>query len=496
MKPFLNILAAGIIGSAITIGAVEVFDINAKQVKISYADAPAIRFASNAKYNNAVNVMDFTEPAKKSMPSVVNIQAKQRPGSGGDQSFRYYNIPDPFRDFFGDDFEDMFRDAPRGQAPEATGSGVIISSEGYIITNNHVIENADEIEVTLYDKRSYKATLVGSDPSTDLAVIQIQEKDLSAITLANSDQVRVGEWVLAVGNPFNLSSTVTAGIVSAKGRSIQILKDKSAVESFIQTDAAVNPGNSGGALVNMEGHLIGINTAIASPTGSYAGYAFSVPSNIVKKVVEDILKYGIVQRGYLGVIIRGLDSKLANELGLDVRSGVLVDSLTENSSAAAAGIKRGDVITHIDSVPVNSAPELQEVVARYRPGDAIKIIVLREGKSKLFTVTLRNREGKTDIVKKEKATVFGTLGIELENISNDQARRLKIDGGVVVKELLPGRIRKQTAMEEGFVITKVDGVKVKNVEEFKKVIESKKGGVMIEGIYPDSGDVQYYAFGL
>lgn len=303
MKNFLSLVLAAVIGSLITIGGFQWFNKHGEsfRIKDDKADKSSeITYRSDG--NSTKAFVDFTNASKRAKDAVVHIRSVQTHVPDQPDGFRFYNIPEPFRDFFG---EDLFRQYQQPQQSMASGSGVIVSADGYIVTNNHVIENSDQIEVSLNDNRSYKATVVGSDPSTDLAVIKVKEDDLPAIVIANSDEVQVGEWVLAIGNPFNLTSTVTAGIVSAKGRNLQILKDQSAIESFIQTDAAVNPGNSGGALVNLDGDLIGINTAIASPTGTYAGYAFSVPSNMVKKVIEDILKYGTVQRGYLGVIIRG-----------------------------------------------------------------------------------------------------------------------------------------------------------------------------------------------
>jgi len=383
--------------------------------------------------------VDFTKTVDKVVNSVVFIKSTylNKYQMDGNQ---YRQLPDPFKDFFNDDpFQYFF--GPRGgqqQNPKmqfATGSGVIINSQGYIITNNHVIENADDIEVTLYDNRNYKAKVIGTDPSTDLALLQIKEKDLPAIALVNSDDVKVGEWVMAVGNPFSLNSTVTAGIVSAKARNINILKDQYAIESFIQTDAAINPGNSGGALVNLDGALVGINTAIASPTGAYSGYGFAIPSNMVNKVVEDLLKFGEVQRGVLGIMIRSVDGNLAKEKDLDITEGVYVDSLLKNSSAAIAGIKPGDVILKIDNEKTTSSPVLQEIIANHRPGDKVVVVVDRKGKQLEFKVTLNNRAGETDLVKTEGNKILGTLGCELKEIDAKTAKKLGIDGGVKITKL-------------------------------------------------------------
>jgi Do/DeqQ family serine protease len=359
-----------------------------------------------------------------------------------------------------------------------------------------VIANASDIEVTLHDNRSYKATVIGTDPSTDLALIQIKEKGLSAVPLVDSDQVKVGEWVLAVGNPFNLNSTVTAGIVSAKSRNINILRDQYAIESFLQTDAAINPGNSGGALVNLQGGLIGINTAIASPTGAYAGYGFAVPANMVNKVVQDLLEYGVVQRGYLGITIRGIDGGLAKEKDLEVTSGVYIDSVIAESAADDAGIIEGDVILEINDVAVNTAPELQEIVARHRPGDELNLKIARDNQRLNLKAELKNKAGETEFLAKNRKEVFNVLGAEFENIDSKTAKKLDLPGGVKISKLYAGKLTKHTQIREGFIITKVDGQVVKNTEELAKVLENKQGGILIEGVYEDLPGVQYYALGL
>lgn len=507
MKNAFIFLLASIVGSVITIGAYHYTALgkqdNTRQPatieKAENSPATRVTYAVNEKGETAP--VQFTEAAEKTMPAVVHIKSSQTI----QRQEIYRDFPDPFRDFFGDDlFRDFFGprfrfENPQNKNPQvqlSSGSGVIIKSDGYIITNNHVITNADDIEVILNDNRTYKATVVGTDPSTDLALIQIQEKDLPTIQFANSDNVRVGEWVLAVGNPFNLNSTVTAGIVSAKARNINIVQDRNAIEAFIQTDAAINPGNSGGALVNLQGDLVGINTAIASPTGAYAGYGFAVPSNIVSKVVDDLLKYGVVQRGYLGVLIRGVDGNLVKEKDLKVNSGVYVDSLTENSAAKDAGLKPGDVILEVDGIPVKTAPELQELIARHRPGDEVNIKADRFGKPKEFKVKLHNVLGQTAMVEKERKEVLSLLGADFESIDSKTARKLDISGGLKVKKLYAGKLRKQTDIREGFIITKVDGRAVKTVEDLVRALENKKGGVMLEGVYEDIPGVYYYAFGL
>jgi Do/DeqQ family serine protease len=323
----------------------------------------------------------FGEAARQSLEQVVHIRAT----STASRRRQY----DPFQEFFGGGSPFEGDQRQRGMQQQATGSGVIIRPDGYIITNNHVVEGSNDLEVSLYNKRVYKAKIVGRDPSTDLAVIKITEQGLPAAKFANSEQVQVGDWVLAVGNPFDLASTVTAGIISAKARSIHIRQDNSAIESFLQTDAAVNPGNSGGALVNLNGDLVGINTAIASPTGTYAGYAFAVPSNIVAKVVDDLLRYGEVRRAYLGVSIQDLDWTLAQDLKLETSDGVLVARVVPGSAAAQAGLQQRDVITKINNRPVRTSAELLETVATRRPGEKVTLTINRNGSQQQIPLTLK-----------------------------------------------------------------------------------------------------------
>lgn len=507
MRKFSSLVFAAVLGSALTFGAIRLaWKDEGKTIKIEHVDATPVKgVAFTLNDEGEVVPLSFTDAAEKVMAGVVHIKSTQTRatarGNAPNQS------PDPFRDFFGDEFFERFfgprfqqPDGPRGPQPiVGTGSGVIINSSGYVVTNNHVINNADDIEVTLHDNRTFKATVVGADPSTDIALLQIKEKNLPSIPLANSDQVRVGEWVLAVGNPFNLNSTVTAGIVSAKGRSINILQADYPIESFIQTDAAINPGNSGGALVNLQGGLIGINTAIASPTGAYSGYGFAVPSNIVNKVVEDLLKYGAVQRGVLGIGIRNLTSDLTREkqLGnLDVYEGVYVDSVYDKSAAESAGVKVGDVILAIDGNDVRNSAELIGIVGRHRPGDKVTLKINRKGNVKEIPVTLKSLQGSSKLVAKETSGSLGMLGADFETVSRETADKLDIEGGVQVKKLFPGKLRQSTDMREGFIITKVDGKPVKSVEDLNKALEGKEGGVMVEGVYPDYPGVYYYAFGM
>lgn len=500
MKNFVQLTCAAILGGTVVLGTSQYLSQQQKQTPIENAASTPSKltnFVPNLLGTNTTPSVDFTVAAAKTMPTVVHIKSTDN-RTASRSPYPMQQPFDPFG-FFGDDF---FFPSPRGggqaEPQVASGSGVIISPDGYIVTNNHVVEDADEVEVVLYDKRSYQAKVIGTDPSTDLALIKIEEANLPALRLADSDRAKVGEWVLAVGNPFNLTSTVTAGIVSATGRDINILKDRSAVESFIQTDAAVNPGNSGGALVNIEGDLLGINTAIATPTGTYAGYSFAVPANIVQKVTEDLKTYGIVQRGYLGVTIREVTSALAKEKGLDVSQGVYIDSLTADGAAVQSGIHEGDVIVAIDGNSVHSASELQERIARHHPGDNVQVTVNRKGAEKILNVVLRNKQGTTASLDKSeigKTKMIEKLGAEFETLSANEAKKNKLKGGVQVTEIGTG-ILARTQMKEGFIITHVNGEVVNSVETLVKVLENKRGGIMIEGVYPGYSGSHYYAFGL
>lgn len=506
MKKYVSLIISAVLGSALTIGTFMLIDNRTgRTVKVEHiSGSPVVGAAYTVTKDGEVVPLEFTDVSKKVMPAVVHIKSTQVQNVN---NYRYKSYPDPFRDFFDDDifehffgpdfrFEDPEQQERGPQARVGTGSGVIINADGYIVTNNHVIDNADDIEITLDDNRVFKAKVIGTDPSTDLALLQIIEKNLPYLPLVNSDEVEVGEWVLAVGNPFNLNSTVTAGIVSAKGRSINILQDRSAIESFIQTDAAINPGNSGGALVNLQGGLIGINTAIASPTGAYAGYGFAVPSNIVSKVVDDLLKYGMVQRGYLGLMIRNVDGNLAKEKDLNVTTGVYVDSINVNSAAGDAGVKTGDVILEVNETPVKTTAELLEIIGRHHPGDKVALKIDRNGREIDFLVTLRNQEGKEKLYERETQEILDILGVELQELDRETIRKLNIDGGLRITRLFAGKLKRHTDIKVGFIITKVDGKTMKTINEFVKYLENKKGGVMVEGIYEDYPGTYYYAFGL
>jgi len=426
--------------------------------------------------------VDFTVAAQIAMPAVVHIKTQ----SG--------NAPSWHRFFWGPqgDPDDENSSPFFGQG---TGSGVILTADGYIITSNHVIENASRIEVVLYDNRSFTASVVGTDPSTDLALLKINAEDLPYLEYGDSDALRVGDWVLAVGNPFNLTSTVTAGIVSAKGRTLNLLNDRFRVESFIQTDAAVNPGNSGGALVNVEGKLVGINTAIASITGTFAGYSFAVPVSIVKKVVEDLRTYGKVQRALLGVSILNVTPQLQKEQDLAVSQGVYIRDVYSGSAAEEAGLRSGDVITEVEGRAVRSVSELQESIARHRPGDKIKIKYYRKGQANEVTVRLKGRSAEeTAIADASQATTLPKLGVALRPINASEKKELGIEGGVKVIEVYPGPLR-EVGVRKGFVITRIDKKPVKTVEEVQKILSEASGGILLEGLY-SKRERAYYAISL
>ncbi len=444
--------------------------------------------------------IDFTVTAELVNESVVHITSFGTP----ENTQRMQPLPDPFRDFFGDEFERFFQ-RPQPQQPESreprpmgTGSGVIINPEGYIVTNFHVIRNAEKLSVTLLDNQSFDASVVGTDPTTDLALLKIDKKGLPALTLVNSDNVKVGQWVMAVGNPFNLNATVTAGIVSAKARRINILTEQYAVESFIQTDAAINPGNSGGALVNLKGELIGINTAIASPTGAYAGYGFAIPSNLVNKVVNDLLKYGKVQRAVLGVTIANNNSVLAKEKGLDFTSGVYIDSVATGSTAEKAGIKPGDVIVGINGDEIVNSAELMAEIAEKKPGEIIEVTIRRGDDRQNLRVELQqlDREEKPELAYAEDQQILRDLGVQISTLSGEEAEELGIEGGIRINKLYPGKIIQETRIREGFIIIGVDKKKVHSVDEFAEALRRSEGGVLIEGLYPGDSEKRYFGLSV
>jgi Do/DeqQ family serine protease len=460
-------------GAFIAVWAYSTFFVN--QQVITVTEKQPMKYATLAS-DSDVQLPDLTFAAEKSIHTVVHIATQSMRGGG-------WSSGNPFFDeFFG----------LRNQQPQIAqgfGSGVIISENGYIITNNHVIENAQNIKVILNDKREFEAKLIGTDPSTDIALLKVDADGLQFLTYGDSNALQLGEWVLAVGNPFNLTSTVTAGIVSSLGRNLRINEDQYSIESFIQTDAAVNPGNSGGALVNQQGNLIGINTAIASRTGSYTGYSFAVPVTIVKKVVEDLKKYGQVQRALLGVNIDDVNAEIAKELKLDKVEGVFVGGVPDNGAAKEAGIKVKDVIVQVDGLPIKTTAALQEKISQYRPGDKVVVIVIRDGEKKQFNVTLRNKNGDTDIVRENNLT----MGAEFEVVSDTEKEKLDIKNGIKITKLDKGKL-KNSGMKEGFIITNVNKKPIYEVKDFKRELSYAKGGILVEGIYPN-GEPAYFVFG-
>jgi len=400
-----------------------------------------------------------------------------------------------FNQFFTDPDESSRSRRRRDMPFSSSGSGVILTPDGYIVTNHHVINLAERIEVTLGDNQTYQAELIGTDPTTDLALIKIKGSNLPFVKYGDSDIVNIGEWVLAVGNPFELNSTVTAGIVSAKARSIDILRENSlSVESFIQTDAVVNPGNSGGALVNLGGELIGINTAIATRTGSYSGYSFAVPVSLVKKVVEDLKEFGKVQRAILGVIIIDLNSQLARERNLPISQGVLVDQVNINSSAYDAGIVKGDIIIGIDGKKINSISELQETVARHRPGKQITVKVFRNGSEMETLAILKSAEGNSSAVPRIIPADAQIEGISVEKIPSDILDDLELAGGVRIADVKAGKWF-DAGLQEGFIITFIGDRRINTVEDFQDAVKGFEIGqeVVLIGLYPD-GRKSFYSF--
>ncbi len=375
----------------------------------------------------------------------------------------------------------------------SSGSGVIISPDGYIVTNNHVIEEGDDIEVTLNDKREFEAKVIGTDPSTDMALIKIKGNNLPYLIFGNSDSLRVGEWVLAVGSPFDLESTVTAGIVSAKARNIDILEGQDRIESFIQTDAAVNPGNSGGALVNTNGELIGINTAIITRSGRYEGYSFAVPANLVRKVIKDLRDYGVVQRGIMGVYIDEITNRKAKELGLPSVEGVLITRISPGGSAEDAGMVKNDVIISINGVKTRTLPEMQELLGRYRPGNLLQVEYLRKGKSYKVEIILKDKTNGVASISSSEEAILRTLGFELRNLTKEEKKRMQVDG-VKVISIYRGSKIERTNMDPGFIITNLDNRRIGSVKELIRELEEASGKVMLEGIYEHYPGSYYYAF--
>lgn len=512
-KGVLGVVLVAAVGSGAAIGT-SAYMMNHQQYLVS-GDSTSNVFSQPVRMVNYASVAaentDFTMAAESAVHGVVHIMATQN----ADESASQRQYIDPFEYFFGFGGGGSFQ-RPKAQPRVGAGSGVIISTDGYIITNNHVIEGADELEVTLNDNRKFDAKLIGTDPATDIALIKIDAKDLPTIPFGDSEKLKVGEWVLAVGNPFNLTSTVTAGIVSAKGRGISLGSgDKSKIESFIQTDAAVNPGNSGGALVNTKGELVGINTAIYSETGSYAGYSFAVPISIAGKVASDLKQYGTVQRAVLGVQIIGVGDimdqlsmpnvpdKYKEELkgmkeNIKVSEGAYVAEFADRSVAKEAGIEVGDVIISVNGVKVKSANALQEQIGKYRPGDKVTVKVNRKGTEKSFEVQLKNAQGSTKVVTPSDGTEL--LGGAFKALTDKEKREYGVSYGIEVTGLTNGKL-KDAGIKKGFIIMVVNNQRVKTPEDLEKIVDdilhgrAEDQGLFIKGFYPN-GRTKYYAIDL
>jgi len=435
-----------------------------------------------AAFVPTVNTPDFVDAAEHSVDAVVHIMTKVVKQSNS------------YDDFFGALLGQLYGypGQTRNNTMVAYGSGVVLTPDGYIVTNNHVVEGADEVEVTFNNKVKKTATIIGTDPTTDLALIKVDASDLQYLTFGDSDNVRIGEWVLAVGNPFNLTSTVTAGIVSAKARNLSILGEGTSVESFIQTDAAVNPGNSGGALVNTKGELVGINAAIASHTGSYEGYSFAIPSNIVRKVVDDLLLYGTTQRGYLGVQIAELTQELAQKEGLENIEGVYVAEVTEGGAAKIAGMRPGDVITAINGKKVNTFTQLKESIGQYRPGDKVDVEVNRGGNHQHYELTLLNEAGNVDVVRNGDSFYNSEFGLMLQTVNQNDMARLNIHNGLKIVEIRQGRFM-NSGVPVDFVIMKVNGYSVNNKSDLENALRNNRSRrTTIEGVYPNGMNATFY----
>lgn len=456
----LLVICASLIGAVVgTLLTLKYY--NETPAYYSIADRQSTLVANNTLIANATPAaINFEAASRLVTPAVVHIRTIFGPGG------------------FSLNPLDLYRN-PHAQS---SGSGVIISDDGYIATNYHVIEDATSVEVVMNNNQKFYAKVIGKDPTTDLALLKIKAKNLPFVRYGNSDAVVTGEWVLAIGNPFDLNSTVTAGIVSAKARNINILQDRNnlQVESFIQTDAAVNPGNSGGALVNLRGELIGINAAIATSTGTYAGYSFAIPVSLVKKIMDDLLEFGKVKRGLLGVRITDVTAELAEDQNLKIVRGVFINFVNKGSAAEAGGLLQGDVITAINGNPVNSVSEMQEWVARNRPGHQIEVTYVRKEREEKIKATLKDFDGSSTIQKQE--INYQLEGATFEDLSYRELTKLGLDGGVLIKNLSDGRWKK-SGLRENFIITHIDKLAVDNVEDLNRILDMKNGGILIEGLY-------------
>ncbi|MCB0514794.1 MAG: trypsin-like peptidase domain-containing protein [Chitinophagales bacterium] len=439
------------------------------------------KLAALGNIANNYALSDFSKSAERAMPAVVYISIQKRNPYTYPKYFDSYKNQQQYKDLL-------------EYSHYATGSGVIISTDGYIITNTHVVEQGDDIEVTLWNEQKYKATLIGTDKASDIALLKINQNNLPYLFVGNSDELSVGEWVLAIGNPFKLTSTVSAGIVCAKGRNIGVLDDDAALESFIQTDAVVNQGNSGGALVNLKGELVGINTAIATSNGNFTGFSFAIPSNIALKVVEDIKQYGLVQRANLGVNVQNIDDSIIGVV--KPLKGVYINDVTPNSTAALGGLRKGDVIVEINGYAIANANDYQEKMARYRPGDVLRIVFLRNTYEYITDVVLRNINNKIGIVHDTSAEIEKLLGTDFEDIAPTELSRYNLRNGVKVQRISSGILQRNTTIRSGFIIIRVNGEAVKSEADLLSFFSKVPPGtsVLIEGVYPGNAQLSRYAF--
>lgn len=432
------------------------------------------------------NYPDLTYAAENAVQAVVNIEKTE------EVTVRRYN--NPFFEFFGIP-DDLYGGQGQGDTKRerrGDGSGVIITPDGYIVTNHHVIENASRLKVKLNDNRTYEARLIGSDPATDVALIKIDAEDLPTLPFGNSDELRLGEWVLAIGSPYELYSTVTAGIVSAKGRNLNDVPSQFSISSFIQTDAAVNPGNSGGALVNVRGQLVGINTMIKSPTGSFTGYSFAIPVSIVQKVVTDLKEYGVVQRAMIGVSYQEVNDAFIEKFGEEYKikdiGGVYVAEVDPDGGAAAAGVKKGDVITEIDGIKITSSSVMLEHIAKHRPGEKVTLTVMRDGKSRQVEVILRNKAGKAELLKSDYVDALESLGGTFAEVSDKAKKELKIDGGAVVVSVKDNGLLSKARVRKGYIITHINDRTIRSVNDISKITTKVTS---IDGMYSDGHRASY-----
>lgn len=447
------------------------------------SDDPFSQAGTHFTSYQAEQYPDLTYAAENAVKAVVNIEVVQEI----EVPERQY---DPFFEFFG--IPQQGRRGPSTQERRGGGSGVIISADGYIVTNNHVVDEATRLRVKLSDGRTFDAKVIGTDPTTDVALVKIEAEDLPTLPFGSSDSLRLGEWVLAIGSPYNLQSTITAGIVSAKARQLDVIPSEFRIESFIQTDAAVNPGNSGGALVNTRGELVGINTVIKTMTGSYVGYSFAVPETIVRKVVVDLKEYGVVQRALLGLAFRPIDQnfidQMGEETGIEELGGVYVASVSEGGAASQAGIRKGDVILSVDGVELNEAATLQEQIGKHRPNDKVKLMIKRSGSMKQIEVTLRNKAGKTELLTRDDVDVMEVLGGKFATADERLCRRLEIRGGVEVLAIKANGILSKARVRPGFVITHINDKSVRSLSDMQRMTDKVRS---IDGVYPDGRSASY-----